>query len=167
MKLLLILLLLLLNSCGSSGSQDYHIKLFAVNVSCEYAAEIQQGIKDKLQGAGVPFTSELAGCIDWPKSYEFGESEQALADLRQAFGAGHYLLPRFSGLWFDGVQIGDASLSVAVEGRLKDSVNQASHEVLHQFGAGHNLDSCNIMGFYRSCDNPPILDLTLREIGIK
>lgn len=161
-----LLLCLLLVSCGSSGSQDYHVRLFAVNVPCDYAAEVQAGITAKLQSYGIPFSSELAGCIEqeWPY-YFHDQTEKALLQLRREYGDAHFIVPRF-GIWFAGIQNGNASLASAAEGRLVDSVNISIHEILHQFGADHIFDPCNVMGAVKACDNPPILDKTLREIGL-
>ena len=159
-----LLLCLLLTSCGSSGSQDYSIKLFAVNIDCSFAELVRAGIDAKFHEAGIPLVTDLY-CVDWGKSYEFGEASGAVSELEAVYGDGHYLVPKF-GTYFDGYQAGNSSISVAVEGRLEDSVSQASHEILHQFGAEHIFSECNLMGYYRLCDNPPILDLTLKEIGL-
>jgi hypothetical protein len=163
----LMLACLLLTSCGSSSSQkDYSIKLFAVNVPCDYAAEVQAGITAKMQASGIPFSSELAGCIeqDWPY-INVDDTKKALNQLTRDYGTGHYLTPRF-GTYFNGKQSGNTSLSTAVEGRLDDSIDLAAHEILHRWGATHILDGCNVMGYHSTCDNAPILEKTLKEIGL-
>lgn len=155
-----------LASCGSSGSgnQDYSIKVFAVNIPCQFAEEVRAGIDANFHEAGIPLATDLH-CVEWDKSYEFGEKKRALSELSAKFGRGHFLVPKF-GDYFDGTSNSNGSISVAVQGRLEDSVNQASHEILHQFGAGHIFSECNLMGYYRLCDNPPILEQTLKEIGL-
>jgi len=156
---------LLLASCGSSGSsQDYSIKVFAVNVDCQFAEQVTLEAQSRFHAAGIPLQTDLH-CVSWDKSYEIGEKRKALVQLKSEFGEGHFLVPRF-GTQFDGTRMGNSSVSVAVIGRLEDSKNQMAHEVLHSFGAGHNFDSCNLMGYYRLCENPPILESTLREIGL-
>lgn len=153
---------LLLASCGSGSQKDYSIKVFAVNVPCSFAEQVTQGVAAVFADAGIALITDLH-CVEWGKSYGFGDRKKALAELSAEFGEGHFLVPKFDN-YFDGYQAGSSSISVAVVGRLRDSVNQATHEILHQFGASHNFDSCNIMGYYRLCDNPPILESTLREI---
>lgn len=144
---------LLLGSCGSSGSsnQDYNIKVFAVNVDCEFAEEVTLEAQSRFHAAGIPLQTDLH-CVTWDKSYEFGEKKKALVELSAEFGKGHFIVPKF-GTYFDGVSNNNGSISVAVEGRYLDSVEQASHEIGHQFGASHDFSDCNIMG-YRRCGYP-------------
>jgi hypothetical protein len=156
---------LFLASCGSSSSsQDYRIKVFAVNVDCKFAEQVTLEAQGRFHAAGIPLETDLH-CVSWGKSYEFGDKKRALLELSGVFGVGHFLVPKF-GNFFDGTSNNNGSISVAVIGRLTDSAEQMAHEVLHFFGAGHNFDSCNLMGYYRLCDNPPILESTLREIGL-
>lgn len=158
--------LFLLTSCGSEGGQDYSIRFFAVNVSCEYAAEVQQAITEKMQASGIPFSSELVGCAsqDWPYTH-YEDRGRALGDLQKTYGNYHFFVPKF-GIWFTGIQVAGAGLGVIAEGRLQDSVNINIHEILHQFGANHIFEPCNIMGAIKACENPQILETTLREIGL-
>ncbi len=157
---------LLLVGCGSEGGKDYHIKFFAVNVSCEYAAEVQEAITEKMHASGIPFTSELAGCAsqDWPYTH-WEDRGRALGDLQKAYGNYHFFVPKF-GIWFTGQQVAGAAIGTIAEGRLQDSVNINIHEALHQFGASHIFEPCNIMGAIKACENPQILEQTLREIGL-
>lgn len=144
--------LLFLTSCGSDSSgSKYSVKIIAVNIPCKFAEEIRQGVDANFHEAGIAIVSDLH-CVSWPKTYEFGEKLKALFQLKREFGAGHFIVPRF-GRFFDGVQIKDSSISVGAEGRLLDSVEQASHEIAHQFGATHDLENCNLMG-YRRCGYP-------------
>ena len=162
---LLLVGCLLLASCGSSGSQqDYSIKVFAVNVDCKFAEQVTLEAQSRFHAAGIPLETDLH-CVTWGKNYGEDDKKRALAELSAEFGKGHFLVPKF-GNFFDGVANANGSISVAVVGRLVDSSEQMSHEILHVFGAGHNFDSCNLMGYYRLCDNPPILESTLREIGL-
>ena len=147
---------LLLTSCGSSGS-DYpesihkEITFYAVNVNCQFDNEVVKGTLQKFKDAGIQ-TAAVLYCVEWDKAYEFGQTKQALNDLTKEFGNGHFLMPKF-GNYFDGLQSGDRSISVAVVGRLDDSVEQAAHEIAHQFGATHDFSNCNLMG-YRRCGYP-------------
>lgn len=155
---------LLLASCGSGSQPDYSIKVFAVNVDCQFAEQVMLEAQGKFHAAGIPLETDLH-CVNWEKSYRFGEKNKALSELSAKFGKGHFLVPKF-GLFFDGVANSSASISVAVVGRLEDSKNQMTHEILHQFGASHIFEPCNVMGYYRACENPQILEQTLREIGL-
>lgn len=149
---LLLYSCLLLASCGSGSQKDYSIKVFAVNVDCKFAEQVTQGVAANFAEAGIALITDLH-CVEWDKSYGFGETKRALEHLSRAFGNGHFLMPKF-GNYFDGIQSGHSSISVAVEGRLLDSVEQASHEIGHQFGASHDFESpCNIMS-YRRCGYP-------------
>jgi hypothetical protein len=147
----LLLACLLLTSCGSSGSQDYSIKVFAVNVDCKFAELVTREASSRFYDAGIALITDFY-CVEYPDTYEFGEKRQALSDLKSEFGNGHFLLPKF-GNYFDGYQSGNSSLSVSVVGRLTDSAEQMAHEVAHQFGATHDLDNCNIMSL-RRCGYP-------------
>lgn len=151
MKPSLLALCLLLASCGSGSQKDYSIKVFAVNVDCQFAEQVAQGVVAMFADAGIALITDLH-CVKWDKSYEFGEKQKALADLSNVFGRGHFLVPRF-GSFFDGTQVGNSSISVAVEGRLLDSLEQAAHELGHLFGASHDFSDCNLMG-YRRCGYP-------------
>jgi hypothetical protein len=139
---------LLLASCGSSGSQkDYSIKVFAVNVDCKFAEEVTLEAQSRFHAAGIPLETDLH-CVSWGKSYGEDDKKKALAELSAVYGVAHYLLPRF-GNYFDGTSNSNGSISVAVVGRLRDSAEQASHEIAHLFGASHDFDNCNIMGIRR------------------
>lgn len=147
---------LLLTSCGSGSDypQSVHkeIDFYAVNVDCQFANEVVKGTLQLFKDAGIHTVAALH-CIEWDKSYEFGEEQKALAELTEQFGRGHYLLPRF-GKYFDGMASGNSSISVAVADRYLDSVEQAAHEIGHGFGASHDFESpCNIMS-YRRCGYP-------------
>lgn len=154
----LLIFCLLLSSCGSggSGNKDYNIKLFVVNIPCNFAEEIRNGIHRKFDNAEIPLVTDLY-CVSWDKTYGIGEKRKALIQLRNEFGSGHFIVPKF-GTQFDGVQIGSSSISVGVVGRLTDSEEQAAHEIGHQFGASHDFDNCNIMG-YRRCGYPAEFNL--------
>jgi len=151
MKPTIILISLLLASCGSSSQPDYSIKVFAVNVNCEFAEQVVLEAQSGFLEAGIPLETDLR-CVTWGKSYEFGEKDKALAELSAKFGFGHYVVPRF-GVLFDGVANRNGSISVAVRGRLLDSAEQMSHEVAHTFGATHDFSDCNLMGL-RRCGYP-------------
>lgn len=150
-----LILCLLLASCGSGSdySQTVHkeITFYAVNVDCQFANEVVKGTLQLFKDAGI-HTVAVLHCVEWDKSYEFGETKRALEHLSRAFGNGHFLMPKF-GNYFDGIQSGHSSISVAVEGRLLDSVEQAAHEIGHGFGATHDFSDCNLMG-YRRCGYP-------------
>jgi hypothetical protein len=151
---------LLLASCGSSSQPDYSIKVFAVNVDCKFAEQVVLEAASRFYDAGIPLETDLH-CVTWDKSYEFGEVRKALLELSKHFGDGHYLVPKF-GSYFDGVQAGISSISVAVKGRLLDSAEQASHEIAHLFGATHDFSDCNIMCL-RRCGYPA--KFNLKAIG--
>jgi hypothetical protein len=147
----LLLTCLLLTSCGSGSDKDYSIKVFAVNVDCKFAEQVTIGAVDNFNQAGINLITDFR-CVEFGDTYEFGETSKALSDLSSEFGRGHFLVPKF-GNYFDGVANGNGSISVAVVGRLIDSIEQMSHEVAHTFGATHDFTSCNLMG-YRRCGHP-------------
>jgi len=142
---------LLLTSCGSSSQPDYSIKVFAVNVDCQFAEQVVLEAQGRFHEAGIPLETDLR-CVTWEKSYEMGEKNKALSELSAEFGKGHFLVPKF-GLFFDGVANASGSISVAVVGRLTDSAEQMSHEVANGLGAEDDFSNCNIMG-YRRCGYP-------------
>jgi hypothetical protein len=130
--------------CGSSGSEkNYSIKVFAVNVDCQFAEEVTLDAQNRFLAVGIPLKTDFK-CVTWDKTYEFGEKEKALSELSAKFGPGHYLVPRF-GAYFDGVAFRNRSISVAVVGRLRDSAEQMAHEVAHTLGASHDTTNCNVM----------------------
>ncbi len=135
-----------------------------MNVDCEFAEHVTAEASKRFHNAGIPIVTDLY-CVSWPKTYQFGESEKALSELSAVYGDGHYIVPKF-GDYFDGIQWGNKSISVGVVGRLEDSKNQMTHEILHQFGASHVFEPCNVMGYYRACESPQILKQTLSEIGL-
>jgi len=146
-----LLFALLLTSCGSASQTDYSIKVFAVNVDCQFAEQVVLEAQGRFLDAGIPLETDLH-CVTWGESYEMGEKNKALSNLSAEFGKGHFLVPKF-GAYFDGVSNANGSISVAVVGRLTDSAEQMSHELGHVFGASHDETNCNIMGL-RRCGYP-------------